>query len=68
MRRGEGLSCKVGDPITKLIVTRRDDAKLFVVQGVEDREGLPTAVAMGRQVGWIYSIVQEEGIPPFLRP
>ena len=30
---------QVRDPITELIVTCRDEASLFAVQGVEDREG-----------------------------
>ena len=37
MRGGGGLYCNVGDPITELVVTRRDEASLFVVQGVTDR-------------------------------
>ena len=68
MRRGDGLSCKVGEPITELIVTRRDEAALFAVQGVADREGHPTAVAMGWKVRWIDVISQEEGVSLFLRP
>ena len=32
---GEGITRKVGDPITKLIVTRRYEASLFAVKGVE---------------------------------
>ena len=68
MRGGEILSCKVGDPITEFIVTRHDDAALFAVQGVADKEGFPTAVIMGRQVRCIAEVAQEDGIPPFLRP
>ena len=54
--RGKGFTCKVGDPITNFIVTRRDDAALFSVQGVADREGCPIDVEMGRQVRWFDAI------------
>ena len=37
VRGGEGLPYKVGDPITDLTVTRRNEAALFSVQGVVDR-------------------------------
>ena len=53
MRGGEGLSCKVGDPITELAVRRRDEAAVLAIQGVEDCEVRPTAITMGRQVGWL---------------
>ena len=36
MRGGEGLVLKVGDPITELIVTRRDKASRIAVEGMED--------------------------------
>ena len=35
MRGGEGLARKVGDPITELVVTRRE-ASLLAVEGMED--------------------------------
>ena len=57
---GEGLFCKVGNPITELIVTCRDEAALFAVQGVADKEVKPTAITMGRQVRWIDDIIQED--------
>ena len=31
---GEGLSCKVSDPITDLVVMRHDEAKFLTLQGV----------------------------------
>ena len=68
VRRGEVLTCKVGDPITSLIVMHCDKADLISVKGVEDLECSPTAVAMGRQSRWLNAVAQEEGITPFLRP
>ena len=65
---GEALSCKVGDPITELIVKRSDEASLFSVQGVTDREGRPTSITIGWQVRWLITIAKEEEIPPLLCP
>ena len=59
---------KVNDPITELVVTRRDEAALVAVQGVAYGEGCPAIVSMVWQVRWIDAVAQEEGIPPFLRP
>ena len=36
MRGGEGLSCMVRDPITEIVVTRRDKAALLAVKGMVD--------------------------------
>ena len=36
MRGNEGLYCKVGDPITEIVVTRHDEADLIPLQGVAD--------------------------------
>ena len=58
----------VGDPITELIVMRRDEAKFLASQSVADIEGCTTAVTMGRRVSWIDAVSQEEGIPPLLLP
>ena len=44
---------------------RHDEGALFSVQGVTDREGFPTDVAMGRKVRWINALAQEELIPPW---
>ena len=68
IRGGEGLSCKVVDPITEIIVTRRDKTALIAVQVMEDYEGRPTAIKMRREVGWLDAVAQEEGSPPILRP
>ena len=40
----------------ELVVTRRDEAALLEVQGVEDCEVHPAAIKMGQQVWWIDSI------------
>ena len=32
----KGLACKVRDPITEPVVTRRDEASLIAVKGVAD--------------------------------
>ena len=63
---GEGLSRKVGNPITELVATRRDEASLIAVKGTEDGKCRPTPVAMVRKVWWLYVISQEEGVPPLL--
>ena len=36
VRGGEGLARKVGNPITEIVVTRRDKASLLAVNGVSD--------------------------------
>ena len=68
VRLGEVHFCKVGDPIMELVVAHRDEAALFEVQGVSDRECCPTYVAMGQKFRWIDDVAQEEVIPPFLHP
>ena len=68
VRRVEGLSCKVGTPITELVVTHRDEAALLAVQGMADCEGRPKAITMGRLVGWLDTISQEEVFLPLLHP
>ena len=47
MRGDEGLTCKVGYPITELVVMLRDEAALFAVQGMKNRESFPTPITMG---------------------
>ena len=64
----EGLACKVGDPITELVVIRRNEAILLAVQVVADCEFRPTSITMGWQVCLVNSIVQDERFPPTLRP
>ena len=36
VRGNEGLACKVGKPITELVLMRRNDASLLAVKGVAD--------------------------------
>ena len=45
---GEGLARKVGDLITELLVTRRDEASLLVVKGVADVKRRLTSISMFR--------------------
>ena len=68
LRCYEGLGRKVSNPITELVVAHSDEGALLATKSVEHFEGRPTAVKMGRQVGWINSISQEEVVPPLLRP
>ena len=68
MGGGEILSCKVRNPITDLVVMHHDEATLLAVQGMAYCEDRPTAITMGRQVGWIDAIAQEEELPPLLHP
>ena len=68
MRGGESLTYKVGDPITELVVTCRDEAHHIKFEGVGDGECCSTGVTMAQQVREIYAVAQEEGIPLFLRP
>ena len=49
-------------------MTRRDKAALFAVKGVNDRELDLAAVAVCREVCGLESILQEEGVTPFLCP
>ena len=41
MHEGKGLTCKVDDPITWLVVTRRDESAFLAVQGAADLNMLP---------------------------
>ena len=66
MRGGEGLARKVGNPITELVVTRRDKASLLAVNGVSDGKCRPTYIEMVRQVIRIYAIAQEDVFPQIL--
>ena len=34
VRGGEDIACKVSDPVTELVVTRRDEAPLLAVEGL----------------------------------
>ena len=59
VRGGEGLAYKVGEPIAELVVTLCGEAALLAVQGVENCEGYPSSITMGRKVGWLNEIAQE---------
>ena len=48
MRGGEGLACKVGDPITELVVTLCAEASLLVVKDVSDVKYCAISIAMFR--------------------
>ena len=50
MRGGESPARQIHDPITELIVTRRDEATPLAVEGVADGEFGVSAVAMFREV------------------
>ena len=45
---GEGLSCKVGDPITEIVVKRHGEAYLLAVMGVADVKCSTTYIVMFR--------------------
>ena len=45
---GEGLVCKVKNPITELVVMRRDDASLLSIKGVADVRCCATSITMVR--------------------
>ena len=68
MSRCEGLACQVCYPVTELIVTRRDEADLFIVKGVTDCEPRLTPIAMHGEVWGIQPIPQEEGVTLLLGP
>ena len=48
MHGGEGLACKVGESITELVVTRRDEASLIEVEGVADVKCRATSIEVFR--------------------
>ena len=68
MRGDEGLARKVDNPITELIMTHLDEASLLSVEGVVDSKFCSKSIAMFRKVRGVDDVVQEEGIPPLLRP
>ena len=65
---GEVLDLKVGNPITELFVTSRDEDPLLGVEGVADGKYCSTYIAMVQQVMGIDTIAQELGINPLLHP
>ena len=48
VRGVEGLARKSGNPITELVVTRRDEASFLAVKGVADVKCRATSIAMIR--------------------
>ena len=67
MSRGEIFYRQVGNPITELVVMRRDKSAQLAVKGMEYGKSGVASVAVTREVWGIYTISQEEGISPFLR-
>ena len=68
MGGSEGFSGQVCYPVTELVVTRRDEADLFAVKGVTDGELGLAAITVCWEVQGIKTILQEEGVTPFLCP
>ena len=58
MHEGEGLACNVGDPITDIVVTRRDEASLLAVEGMVDGKCRTVSIEKFQKVRWIDAIVQ----------
>ena len=67
VRGGEFLARQICDPVTELIVTRRDKATPLSIKGVAYGDWGSAAVAVFREVWGIKAIAQEGGIFPFLR-
>ena len=53
VRWGESPARQIRDPVTELIVTRRDEATPLAVEGVADGEFGVAAVAMFREFWWL---------------
>ena len=66
MREGKSFSGQVRDPVTELVVTRRDKAAWISVKSTTDEKIGFAAVEVMTEVWGIYAIYQEEGISPFL--
>ena len=62
----EGLASQVCYPVTELVVTRRDEAALFAVKGMTDREPSLSPVTVLEKIWGLHPIPQKEGIAPFL--
>ena len=52
MRGGESFSRQVCDPVTELVVTRRDKVAPFTVKGMADGESAVAAISVMREV-WV---------------
>ena len=50
MRGGERFSGQVHDPVTELVVTRRDKAVPLTVKGMSDRKGDVADVSVVREI------------------
>ena len=67
MSRCESFSRQVHDPVTDLVVTRRDKAYPLAFEGMAYGESGVAAIALMGEVWGIYDISQEEVISSFLR-
>ena len=59
MPGGEGLSHKVGNTITEIVVICGDEVPLLVVEGVADVKCGAASIIVVSQVRWIDAISQE---------
>ena len=67
VRGGESPARQIRDPVTELIMTRRDEATPLAVEGVANGKLGVAAVAVLGEVWGLKAIAQEGGIAPFLR-
>ena len=67
VRGGESPARQIRDPVTELIVTRRDEATPLAVEGVVNVNPGVAAVALFGEVWCLKAIAHEGGISPFLR-
>ena len=67
MSGGERTARQICDPVTELIVARRDEAIPLAVEGEADEKPGVAAVAVLGEVWGIDAIAQEGGISSFLR-
>ena len=65
---GEGLYYKIREPITELVVKRRDKDSLLSFKGVADVKYRAAYISMVRKVRWIDAVAEEEVITSLLRP
>ena len=54
----EGVSDRVGNPITYLVMTRCDEDVIIVVKVMPDSEANPVSISVGGQV-WRFDAVSE---------
>ena len=67
VRAGEIPARQIRDPVTDIIVARRDKATPIAVKGVSYGKPGIAAVAVFGEVWGLEAIAQEGGILPFLR-